>query len=177
MSESERSSSTHHGDAPLSAARAPDARAMDVGATEADDELIARTVTINRPLNEVRDFLGQESNLLRITADGDEEPLWDTLTIEADGQRRLVSMSMRSPDEGNPDAHGHVMLRPAPAGRGTEVTIAMATEARGFIERGVDRLTGADPRLRSRRALRRLKQLLETGEIATSAPGRAAPRA
>lgn len=175
MSESDRRSSTHHGDAPLSAARAPDARAMDVGATEADEELIARTVTINRPLNEVRDFLGQDSNLLRISTDEDEEPLWDALTIEADGQRRLVSM--RGPDQGNPDAHGYVTLRSAPADRGTEVTIAMATEARGFIERAVDRLTGSDPRLRSRRALRRLKQLLETGEIATSAPGRAAPRA
>ena len=170
----ERLSGTRHGDAPLSSVHSPDATAADVGALEADDRLIARTVTIDRPLSEVFDFLADERNLLRIAASDD--PPWPSLLIEGEGRRHEVSLQRRNDDD-EADRQGRVTLRPAPAGRGTEVTITFATEARNLVRRAVDKLTGDDPRMASRRALRRLKQWLETGEIATSQPGRAAPRA
>lgn len=53
-------------------------------------------------------------------------------------------------------------------GRGTVLTLTMAYE-QSFIAKLVGKMLQTDPAIQSRRNLRRLKQLLETGEIATSA--------
>ena len=63
-------------------------------------------------------------------------------------------------------------------GRGTVVTAAIAYEPPGgLIGKVVAKLTQKEPRIQARRDLRRLKQLLETGEIATSSPPNPAPKA
>jgi hypothetical protein len=136
---SERINDTAHRDAPLSAAYHPDATAAGVHAEAHDDELTGRTVTINRPVDEVR-------------------------------------ASIQDPDSQLGRFAGRLEIREAPAGRGTEVSITFAQEHRSLVGKAVDLVTGHDPALEVRRELRRLKQLLEAGEIATAEPGPAAPR-
>jgi len=166
----EHLTSTAHDDAPLSAAHSPDARASHLWTTEEDDELTARTMTINRPQAEIFAFIRDPSNVERVwQGSGD----WPSLAIEEETGRAIA---WHSTDEGD-DFSGRIELRPAPAGRGTEVTILLATPSRNPLHKLWDKMRADDPRIQSRRALRRLKQLLETGEIATSAPGPAAPRA
>jgi uncharacterized membrane protein len=57
------------------------------------------------------------------------------------------------------------------AGRGTVLTLTMAYE-QGFVGKVIGKLSQDDPAIQARRNLRRLKQLLETGEIATNARNR-----
>lgn len=167
----EHLTSTAHDDAPLSAAHAPDARAAHLWTTEEDDELTARTVTIDRPQEEIFAFIRDPSNVARVWQ-GSEE--WPALAIEEEAGRAIAWHTTDRTDDG---FSGRIELRPAPAGRGTEVTILLATPSRNPLHKLWDKIRADDPRIQSRRALRRLKQLLETGEIATSAPGPAAPRA
>jgi uncharacterized membrane protein len=169
----ERTATTTHGDAPLTSAYNPDARASGLVSAREDDELTGRTVTINRPLEALFEFWRSPANLVRIL-DKDVSPP-DGLTLE---ETNGHTISWRADtDQDGALATGRVEFRPAPAGRGTEVTVILATEARGFITRTVDKLTQKDVTLQTRRALRRFKQLMETGEISTSEPGPAAPRA
>lgn len=163
-------SSTLHGDAPLAAAYSPDARASRLWATEEDDELTARTVTIDRPAAQLYAFLRDPVNLALLWT----EDSWPSLTVEEEAGRAI---NWHATDEKAARFSGRLELRPAPAGRGTEVTVTLATPSRNPLHRLWDKVRADDPRVRSRRALRRLKQLMETGEVATSTPGRAAPRA
>lgn len=172
----ERLSETRHGDAPLSAAYAPDATAA-IPEADVDDELIARTFTIHRSLEEVRAFFGEPRNLLRVVGEDEALP-WTALSLQLpDGATQPVPMPSGLADASAEERAARLLLRPAPADRGTEVTVVLAVEERGLLRRATQKFTGSDPRLQSRRVLRRLKQLLETGEIATTTPGAAAPRA
>ena len=63
-----------------------------------------------------------------------------------------------------------VQLRDAPAGRGTEVEAHVAWRPQGgVVSQWAATLRGMDPLMRGKHDLKRLKMLLETGEIATSA--------
>jgi uncharacterized membrane protein len=170
---SERLTSTTQGDAPLTAAREPDARATALGYAQEGDELIGRTMTIARPLEELYAFLRDPARLpLVFGADGVS---LSGVLIEEDEPGRVVTF--RTAPQVDRRLSGRVEFRPAPAGRGTEVTVTLAQEPRGVIGKVVDKLTqDHDPRIQARRALRRFKQLMETGEIATAAAGPAAPR-
>jgi hypothetical protein len=163
----ERITRTAHGDAPLDTAYKADATASNLWVTDSDDELIGETVTISKPLGEVTAFLADRQNLDRALA-GDAK-----VALETQGNGALVWRF----SENDLVLSGRVDLRAAPAGRGTEVRLAIATESRSAIGKLIDRLRGEDPRVNYRRFLRRLKQLAETGEIANTDPGRAAPRA
>jgi uncharacterized membrane protein len=68
------------------------------------------------------------------------------------------------------EARGEVRFRDAPAGRGSvvEATVAYAAPG-GEIGRLIAKLFQREPAIQGRRELRRLKMLMETGEIATSA--------
>ena len=68
------------------------------------------------------------------------------------------------------DSAGRATFDDVP-GRGTVLTLTMAYE-QSLIAKLVDKVRQTDPAIQSRRDLRRLKQLLETGEIATSARNR-----
>jgi len=167
----EHLTSTAHGDAPLSAAHSPDARASHLWTTEEDDELTARTMTINRPQQEIFAFVRDPANVARVWQGTGE---WPAIAIEEEEGRAIA---WHSTDRDSDRFSGRLELRPAPAGRGTEVTVTLATPSRNPLHKLWDKVRADDPRIQSRRALRRLKQLLETGEIATSTPGPAAPRA
>jgi len=59
-----------------------------------------------------------------------------------------------------------VLFSPAPGGRGTEVRVEIAYSApAGAIGRLVARLLGEHPQQQVDDDLRRLKQLMETGEV------------
>lgn len=62
-----------------------------------------------------------------------------------------------------------MQLRDAPAGRGTEVEAHIAWRPHlGVVGHWAATLRGTDPAIRGRQELKRLKMLLETGEIATA---------
>ena len=62
---SDRISHTSHGDAPLSTARDPNAQSIGIEAAS-DDELIGRTITINRPRAELYAFWRAFENLAHV---------------------------------------------------------------------------------------------------------------
>ncbi|MET0292673.1 MAG: hypothetical protein ABW136_09950 [Steroidobacteraceae bacterium] len=162
----ERLTQTAHGDAPLDTAYRPDALASNLWATEADDELIGETLTIARPLSDVAAFVSHPANL--------EQALGTDSKVSL-SNHTAGALVWRFKD-GDLVLSGQLALREAPAGRGTEVTLAIATESRSALSKLIDRVKGDDPRVNYRRFLRRLKQLAETGEIAITDPGPAAPR-
>jgi len=148
--------------------------------------LVGRTVTIHKPRSEVyacwRDF----SNIPRflehvesIEATGDHTHRW---TIETDRgrqicmQTRIVSdveneeLIWRTTEESDIESEGSVLFRDAPGDRGTEViAIVSYRQPGGTVGQVAARLLQVDPTTQVRRGLKRLKMLLETGEIATSA--------
>ena len=83
--------------------------------------------------------------------------------------------------ESGPDAevknYGRVEFRDAPTGRGTELhATIMYKPPAGALGKVIATLFQMEPGQQAKRDLRRLKMLLETGEIATTAYPDAAPR-
>jgi hypothetical protein len=60
-----------------------------------------------------------------------------------------------------------VTLAPAPGGRGTEIRAVLAKRT-GPLEKVAGAVTGTDPERRLTDAIRRFKQILETGEVVRS---------
>lgn len=180
----ERISHTAHGDAPLSAAKNPDPSALNVDTPEAQ-ELIGRTVTINRLRSEVYAFWRNLENLPKfmenivsvtatderrshwiVTAPGGKTVEWDSVIVD-DIPNQLISWKSA---EGSDITHsGHIEFRDARGKRGTEVTaIILYDPPAGAVGKMIAKLFQEEPKIQSRRDLRRFKQLMETGEIATS---------
>ena len=149
------------------------------------DELIGRTVTINRPRSEVYAFWRDFGNLPRIleniesVTELDERRShwvvrapagttveWDSLIVE-DVRDELISwQSAEGADVAN---SGRIDFRDAHGGRGTLVTATIAYDApAGAVGKLVAKLFQREPEIQARRDLRRFKQFMETGEIATS---------
>lgn len=145
-------------DAPTSAHREP----VHVD-EERDLELLGRTVTVDRPESELRDFWRDASNLALLFRESKVD--WRRVQV------REAGSALEWGPASNQDEHGsgRVDFRAAPAGRGTEVTLTWMLPARGPLTKAVEKLTKADPRMHGRRALRRFKQLMEAGEIADAA--------
>jgi len=67
------------------------------------------------------------------------------------------------------DSAGSVHFKPAPGGRGTEVQIELQyNPPGGVVGAALARLMGEDPANQIKEDLRRLKQVMETGETATT---------
>jgi uncharacterized membrane protein len=65
---------------------------------------------------------------------------------------------------------GRIEFRDAPGGRGTWVTATIIYDPpAGIIGKVIAKMFQREPHIQARRDLRRLKQLMETGEIATAA--------
>ena len=191
----DRISSTTHDDAPLSAARHPDARAAAPAINaEAGDTLLAHTVCINRPRSELYAFWRDFRNLpqfmenvrsvtvddsLRshwvIAAPAEREVEWDSELTDDIPDERIAWTSLQGADVRN---SGAVQFRDAPNGRGTFVTVTIAYDPpAGGIGRLVAKMFHREPKIQARQDLRRFKQLMETGEIPTARPPAAAPHA
>jgi uncharacterized membrane protein len=152
--------------------------------------VVGRTVTINRPRGEIYAFWRDFQNLPRfmenvrnVEVAGDltrwsiRGPLGRDVNVEtrivADDRDALIAW--RSTDGSEIDTEGKVTFRDAPAGRGTEVEAIIAyVPPAGELGRWVAKVLQAEPQVQARRDLKRLKMLMEAGEIATARNRKAA---
>lgn len=146
-------------------------------------QVTGRTVTINAPRSRIyemwhdpgrlADFM---QDLASVQVDGDRVT-W--LIQSPDGplsvETRLVedrkdeALAWRSVEGADIQIEAKVQLRDAPAGRGTEVEAHIAWRPHGgIVGHWAAMMRGTDPAIRGRQELKRLKMLVETGEIATS---------
>jgi uncharacterized membrane protein len=154
-------------------------------AADESEELVERTVTINRPRHELYMFWRDFGNLTLImeniesVTEVDERRShwvvrapagttleWDSVIVE-DIQDELISW--QSAPGADVTHSGRIDFRDAPGGRGTLVTATIAYEPpAGAVGKLVAKLFQREPKIQARRDLRRFKQFMETGEIATS---------
>jgi uncharacterized membrane protein len=175
-------------DAPAAASKKSEGQADVVdGLVEGQgDAVLARAVTINRPAAELYEYWRNFANLptfmdnvVSITPSGGGEVThW---VVKAPGGRTVewnARLTEDRPGEllawtSEPGADvpnsGRVEFREAGA-RGTVVTATIAYDPPGgAIGKLIAKMFQREPAIQARRDLRRFKQLMETGEIATSA--------
>jgi uncharacterized membrane protein len=153
-----------------------------------------RTVTINRPREELYAFWRDFSNLPHfmeniervdilddrrshwvVSAPAGQSVEWDSFITEDTPGSVIAWKSAEGADVAN---SGRIEFRDATSGRGTEVTATISYDPpAGAIGKVFAKLFQKEPAIQSRRELRRFKQLMETGEVSTSKPPIAAPRA
>jgi uncharacterized membrane protein len=147
---------------------------------------IVRTVTVNRPVEELYRFWRDLENLPRVmphlesveargpstshwVASG---PLgsrveWDAEIVDDRPNELVAWRSVEGADVRN---GGSVRFEPAPGNRGTEVIVEMEYDVPGGpIGSVIATLTGEEPKQQVADALRRFKQVMETGEPILSA--------
>jgi uncharacterized membrane protein len=146
----------------------------------------ARTaVTIKRPVEEVygfwRDFTNLPSFMYHLRS---VEPAgngrshwtanapagatvdWDAELVEDQPNRRIAWASLEGSKVAN---SGSVAFTPAPGGDGTEVRVELSYDPPGgALGKVVAKLFGEEPQQQITDDLRRLKQVLETGEVVLS---------
>jgi len=174
-------------DAPLSASKRSDAvdEATETLLEAKGDALAARTVTINRPRRELyafwRDFTNLPSfmdNVERVEildgtrshwvvkAPGGRTVEWDAAITEEREGEMIAWASLEGAEVAN---SGRIDFRDA-GERGTIVTATILYDPpAGLIGKLAAKLFQREPAIQARRDLRRFKQLMETGEIATGA--------
>jgi len=148
--------------------------------------LIGRSVTINRPRQEVyarwRDFARFPEfmdNVRSIEKIDDKQSRWTIeapagktveliteLTHDVPGER----IAWRSVEGSEITTAGEAMFSDAAPGRGTVVQLVMTyAPPAGAVGKLVAKLFQREPAIQARRDLRRFKQLLETGEVTVNA--------
>ena len=174
-------------DAPLSTSKRSGAVDEATGALVEDrgDSLVARAVTINRPVADLyaywRDFRNLASfmdNVVQVSPIDDRRSHWIvkapggrtvewTATITEERENAFIAWaSEKGADVPN---SGRIDFRDAGA-RGTVVTATVLYDPPGgAIGKLIAKMFQREPAIQARRDLRRFKQLMETGEIATSA--------
>ncbi len=178
----------HTDDAPPSTWKTGDALAEPGIPNEKGGSIVARAVTINRPVGEVfayfRDFANLPTfmeNVERIDilsdtrshwvvkAPAGKTVEWDAVVTEDTRDSVIAWTSEPGADVAN---SGRVEFRDAGA-RGTVVTATIAYDPPGgVIGKLIAKMFQREPAIQARRDLRRFKQLMETGEIATAAMNR-----
>jgi len=182
----ERTSHTLGDDAPLSSARKPDPTAAGVDLVDKDAELVGRTVSINRPRQELyefwRDFrqlplfmeniedvvvLDDKRSHWIVRGPAGSELEWDSVITE-DVPGEVIAW--RSVEGASVDNGGRVEFRDSPNGRGTIVSVTIAYKPpAGKLGKAFAKLFRSEPKIQARQELRRFKQLMETGELPTAA--------
>lgn len=178
----------HTDDAPPTTWKKGDALAESTTPGEQGNSLVARAVTINRPVGEVfayfRDFANLPTfmeNVERIDildakrshwvvkAPAGKTVEWDAVVTEEAQDSVIAWTSEPGADVAN---SGRVEFRDAGA-RGTVVTTTIAYDPpAGIVGKLIAKMFQREPAIQARRDLRRFKQLMETGEIATAAMNR-----
>ena len=188
-------SHTAHDDAPLSAAKNPNPMA-DEGelAPRHGDVLVGRSVTINRPREELYSFWRDFHNLPQfmhnvhsvmikdqthshwvIEAPAGNTVEWDSQITRDEPGRLIAWQSLEGASVRN---SGQVEFLDSPDNRGTVVRVTLTYDPpAGTVGKLIAKLFQKDPKVQARQDLRRFKQLMETGEVATAQPPDAAPRA
>lgn len=174
-------------DAPLSTSKRPEAVDDAVASLveRKGDSLIGQTVTINRPRAELyaywHDFTQLPSfmdNVESVEVIDDKRSHWVVKapgggTVEWDAvitdERDGTMIAWASTEGADVPNSGRIDFVDAPGGRGTVVTatILYAPPA-GLIGKVIAKMFQREPAIQARRDLRRFKQLMETGEIATA---------
>lgn len=91
---------------------------------------------------------------------------WDAEIINEQENHLIAWASLEGADVDN---SGFVRFQPAPAGRGTEVKVVMEyNPPGGVVGSAIAKLFGEEPEQQIEDDLRRFKQLMEAGEIATT---------
>ena len=175
-------------DAPLSTSkhgRAAVERATTDLVEAKGDTLVGRSVTINRPRAELfaywRDFTNLPSfmdNIVSVEvqdahrshwvvkAPGGKTVAWDAVITEEYENETIAWASAEGADVPN---SGRIDFSDEPGGRGTQVTATIVYDPpAGVVGNLIAKLFQREPAIQARRDLRRFKQLMETGEIATS---------
>lgn len=152
---------------------------------EPDRALLAEAVTIRRPARELYDFWRDPTNLVAVMenvvsieaidadrsrwtvkAPAGREVSWESRITE---DRPGESITWQSVEGADVDNSGRVEFRDA-GERGTVVRATIAYQPPGGkVGQLVAKLFQREPRIQARRDLRRFKQLMEAGEVATSA--------
>ena len=148
--------------------------------------IIGRAVTIGASRDKVyrhlRDFANWPQfmqNVVSVTEDGEcshwvvEGPggaqlEWDSILVkESEGQH----LGWESAKGASIPNRGTIKLVDAPGGRGTEVHVTLVYRPPGGTAGRLGaKLTQKEPGIQLRRDLKRLKMLIETGEVATNRP-------
>ncbi len=192
----EKITHTQYGDAPLSTAHNVNTDGVTLEGLEArpGDRLVGRSVTINRPRLELYEFwrnLGNlplfMENIRSITVTEGNRSHW---TVEAPGGRHVewdsilteeqpgVLLAWASVEGAGIRNSGRIQFKDSTNGRGTIVTATMAYDPPGGkIGEMFAKLFEKEPHIQVRRDLRRFKQLMEAGEVATSTPPNPPPKA
>lgn len=175
----------HGDDAPPASWKKGDAVAAAGTGEGKGNTVIGRAVTINRPAAELfayfRDFANLATfmeNVERIDvldakrshwvvkAPGGRSVEWDATVTEEQQDRLIAWASEPGADVAN---SGRVEFHEAGA-RGTVVTATILYDPPGgIVGRIIAKMFQREPAIQARRDLRRFKQLMETGEIATAA--------
>lgn len=154
------------------------------------DHIVGRAVTINRPRSELFAYWRDLKNLPTfmenveridvidecyshwvVKAPVGKTVEWDAAITEEGPDEFIAWASAKDADVPN---SGRVDFRDATGGRGTVVTATIVYDPpAGVIGKVIAKLFQREPAIQARRDLRRFKQLMETGEIATAARNRA----
>jgi uncharacterized membrane protein len=170
-------------DAPVSTAK--HGNASDDSIAPKGDSLVARSVTINRPAGELFAYFRDFANLATfmenvervdvldhrhshwvVKAPAGKTVEWNSVVTDEAADSFIAWESEEGADIAN---SGRITFRDAGA-RGTVVTATLAYDPpAGTIGKLIAKLFQREPAIQARRDLRRFKQLMETGEIATAA--------
>jgi uncharacterized membrane protein len=149
---------------------------------------VQMSLTINQPPEAVYRFWRDFQNLPRfmshledVQVTGEQSSHWRAkvptgTTVEWDAQitedRPNEVIAWRSLASSTMEHSGSVRFKPAPGGRGTEITVEMWLNLPGgVIGTTIAKLFGSAPEQFVSEDLRRLKQLMETGELARATAG------
>ena len=150
-----------------------------------DRALVEEAVTIDRPASELYQFWRDQTkladvmeNVVSIVPEGADRFRW---TVKAPGGKEVSwvaaitndipdrELTWQSEDGGDIDNSGRIRFEDA-GERGTVVRATIAYDPpAGIVGQIVAKLFQREPRIQARRDLHRFKQLMETGEITTSA--------
>lgn len=149
-----------------------------------ETQFVSRSITVNRPIEDVYAFWRDLENLPRcsihlqsVTVDGKRSHWvakapagrtveWDSEIVEEVPNEILAWRSLPGSEVQNA---GSVRFRKAPGDRGTEVRVELRYDApAGQAGATVAKLFGEEPDPQLRDDLRRIKQVLETGEVVLS---------
>jgi uncharacterized membrane protein len=146
---------------------------------------VQKSITVNRPIDEVYRFWHDFENLprfmshlesVRVTAPGLSHwrahgPAqtiveWDAVVT---AEEVNVLIAWRSVEGSEVRSAGSVRFTPAPHGRGTEVRVAMSYDPPGgVVAATMAKLFGEEPGQKVDSDLRAFKQVLEAGEVVVS---------
>lgn len=172
---------TRPGDHPSDSAPGRTARQVWFG----DYMVTGRTVTIAAPPGPLFNMWRNPTQLARFmrhvrSVEEAEDGTWHwvlsgpaeadvTLLTRIVEEREGEFVAWRSVEGSEIEAEGKVSFREAPAGRGTMVEAIIAYQPPGgTIGHWIAKAFGSDPAMLGRHELKRLKMMIETGEIATS---------